>query len=227
MARIVTPDEKSLVELCHLEGEPKEYDVVESPSFVDVYQDVTNRKLRPYFMRETDFIATATKEIDGHLMFLKGQQGETASYVACMVSERTRKDNARGTPWSILYKLFVRRDCTSVNGTPMAWPRIQFPPKMTHDELSDWTVLQLGGYAMEYEGVSFESAWKKVMKRGYKPERFRKPAHRQLALGLAPTTYLNPWHRSPYLALLDQGIVRGIITSEGIDLPTYRLYLRI
>jgi len=80
---------------------------------------------------------------------------------------------------------------------------------------------------MEYEGVSFESAWKKVMKRGYKPERFRKPAHRQLALGLAPTTYLNPWHRSPYLALLDQGIVRGIITSEGIDLPTYRLYLRI
>src|SRR3989344_2334548 len=226
MARRLTADEKNLVERCHLEGEPEDYEVVESPSFVDVYVgDVVTRGIRPYFMRETDFVATATKEIDAHLMLLKGQQGETASYVACMVSERTRKDDSGSTPWNIMYKLFVRRDCTPLNGTHMAWPRVEFPPRMTHDELSDWTVLTQGRYGGEYEGTSFESTWKKAVNRGYKLERFRKPGRKQSSFGFIPTTILGHWHQCPYLAVLGpgSGIIRGIITSEGIDLPAYRL----
>ncbi len=232
MGRRLTADEEGLAKLCELDTHKRDYEVIVATSFSDVYRDVQLRRLKPYFMEPTHLIATKTRESEAHLRLLKAEQGDSAEYVACLFSERTREDE-RTTRWERVYKLFVPVDCTTQNGTPMAWPKLNPLPGMTDYEISDWTLFSEGKYEIAHGGRSFQDAWQIASRVGYIPGDFRRFKTKNQPLGTAgksrPVNNLGPHHEHAYLTLIDRPtlLTRGMITSEGMDLPYYRVYLRI
>lgn len=232
MGRRLTADEEGLAKLCGLNPDKRIYEVVEATSFFDVYRDVQVRRLKPYFMELTHFIETPTRRSEAHLRLLKADQDDAAEYVACMLSERTRKDE-HTIGWERIYKLFVPIDCTTKNGTPMAWPKLKPVPSMDDYDISDWTVLPEGKYEVVHVGRSFQNAWEIAYRTGYKPGDFRKFETKNQQGGSSgkpqPVKNLEPPHQHAYLTLVDRGtsMARGMITSEGMDLPHYRVYLRM